>query len=290
MGLKTPIRKWIAAGRFRAAVAKLLYDMTIALELAIERILDSVHTIRESPCRITADYHLTAIVKTFERPRLLRRLLASIMRTYPSLKVIVVDDSSDPTKSSGAETIFMPYDSGVSVGRNEALRHVTTKYVMVLDDDFVFYRHTDLEASLAVMENHPEIDIVGGEVIDLPLFETGDYSREALFPTDAEATMPRGTSLGGLPVYDKTPNFFIARTDRIRLVGWDPELRRVDHADFFTRAKGVLTTVFNQNMKCLHARTPFDSAYMRKREEVERDLEILRDRYSCAAGRQNVSD
>ena len=35
----------------------------------------------------------------------------------------------------------MPYDSGISAGRNEGLRHVTTKYVLLLDDDLVFFRH-----------------------------------------------------------------------------------------------------------------------------------------------------
>ena len=195
-----------------------------------------------------------------------------------------------PKRFPGVHTIVIPYDSGVSAGRSEALRHVTTKYVLVLDDDFVFYRYTGIEASLAIMENHPRIDIMGGEVIDLPFFETADYSREGLFPTYAEATMPPGSSIGGLPVYEKTANFFIARTDRLSLVGWDPQLKRVDHTDFFTRAKGILTTVFNENMRCLHAKTPFDTAYMRKREDDGGDMLILRHRYFRTEGRRLIED
>jgi len=279
MGLKTLFRKRIVRSRFLTGVSKLLYDLTIMLELAVERVLDSLQSIRGKHHQTRVEYHLTAIVKTFERPSVLRRLLRSIKRKYPRLHVIVVDDSRYPKSSSGVHTIVIPYDSGVSAGRNEALRHVETRYVLVMDDDFVFYRHTDLEASLAIMENHPEIDIVGGEVIDLPFFETADYSRDDLFPTDAKASMPPGSSIGGLPVCDKTANFFIARTDRIRLVGWDAELKRVDHTDFFTRAKGTLTTVYNENMKCLHAKTPFDTAYMQKREDVENDFLILRHKY-----------
>lgn len=285
MGVKTPLRQWIMRGRFRRIAAKLLYDLTIASELAIERALDGIRPKADYHCQICVEDHLTAIVKTFERLGVLGRLITSIKRRYPNLHVIVVDDSRNPQSFPGAQTIVMPYDSGVSAGRSEALRHVTTKYVLVLDDDFVFYRHTGLEASLAIMEAHPEIDIIGGEVIDLPFYEAGDYRKSGLFDTDAGATMPEGSSIGGLPVYDKVANFFIARTDRIRLVGWDPQLKRVDHADFFTRSKGILTTVCNSRMKCLHAKTPFDAAYMKKREDVAEDLRILQRRYRPVDGR-----
>jgi glycosyltransferase involved in cell wall biosynthesis len=290
MGLKTSLRKWIMRGRFRARIAKLLYDLTIMLELRWERALDFMHGVGRKHRQTEVEHHLTAIVKTFERPRVLGRLLRSVKRRYPHLHVIVVDDSRDPKIFSEARTIVIPYDSGVSAGRSEALRHVTTKYVLVLDDDFVFYRRTDLETSLEIMEGHPGIDIIGGEVIDLPFFGTADYSSEGLFPTEAKARMPAGSSIGGLPVYDKVANFFIARTERIRLVGWDAKLKRVDHADFFTRAKGILTTVFNEKMKCLHARTPFDTAYMEKREDITDDLLILGYRYSRAGARDPIQD
>jgi len=39
---------------------------------------------------------LTVVVKTFQRPDALRRLLASIRRFAPSLPVYVVDDSEQP--------------------------------------------------------------------------------------------------------------------------------------------------------------------------------------------------
>jgi hypothetical protein len=85
--------------------------------------------------------------------------------------------------------------------------------------------------------------------------------------------------IGGVPVYDIVANFFIGRTERIRLVGWTPELKRIDHNDFFSRAKGVLTTVFNEDLKCLHARDPYDSNYMQSRSDTNRDQEILQNRY-----------
>ena len=82
-----------------------------------------------------------------------------------------------------------------------------------------------------------------------------------------------------MAVYDKIANFFIARTESIKKVGWDPRLKRLDHADFFTRCKGVLTSAFDPTWKVLHAKTPFDSVYMDKRFDLEADRQTLWEKY-----------
>jgi hypothetical protein len=65
----------------------------------------------------------------------------------------------------------------------------------------------------------------------------------------------------------------------LRLVGWDARLKRLDHADFFTRARGVLVTAYDDEFRCLHAQTPFDREYMRCRSDLDADAELLRARY-----------
>jgi hypothetical protein len=200
-------------------------------------------------------------------------------RHYPDLPIVVVDDSREPTSVPGAQLVEMPYDSGVAAGRNEGLRHVATPYVLVLDDDFIFYRHTKLGEALALMNEHPEIDVMGGKVIDLPRMRTRRLPEGEIFPTNKPPTMPLGSLIGGLRVVDKVPTFYVARRPRLELVGWDERLKRVEHADFFTRALGVLTTVFNPDLRCLHARTPFDADYMMKRMDVAESLQVLEERY-----------
>jgi hypothetical protein len=275
---KKLLRQHLVHGRLRFA-AKPLYSFGIALELGVQRALDALYLRGDLGDRDLL-HHLTAVVKTFERPQVLRRLIRSILRMYPELTIIVVDDSRQPHGIDGVRTIILPYDSGVSAGRREGLRHVRTRYVLILDDDYVFYRHTDLGPALAFMERHPRIDIMGGERVDLPLFRPADYSQFGRFPTAAAPTPPPGSTIGGLPVQDKVANFFVARTERLRLIDWDPALKRVEHADFFRRAKGVLTTVFNADLKCLHAPTPFDSTYMEKRTDYLLDGLVMRYRHA----------
>ena len=258
-------------------LGKPLYEGLIATELAWIRGRER----KSLPFASTplVDGELTAIVKTFERPKTLRRLIDSIRRCYPNLRVIIADDSRTPSFFEGIRTIVLPYDSGVSLGRQRALEAVETPYVLLLDDDFIFYRETKLEAALRRMEKNRQIDIMGGEVVNLPSFKAVEYKNAGLYPTESRSLIAPGTLIDGMPVYDKVPNFYIARTERLKLVGWDSRIKRLDHADFFTRAKGVLLTVMNKEFKVLHAQTPHNRVYMRKRQDVQQDRTVLRMKY-----------
>lgn len=264
-------------GRLRTVAAP-IYDLVVAQELALQRRLDTIlpnSGSRNSP-RL-AD--LTAVIKTFERPRSVVRLIGSIKRLYPSLKVVVVDDSRKTLLVPGVETAAMPFDSGVSAGRREGLRRVRTKYTLILDDDYVLYRGTRLEEALRLLERFSQIDIMGGTVVHLPFFHVTDGRFAAPLPTDSPPTMPPHSRIGALLVLDKVPNFFIARTERLRLVDWNPALKRVEHADFFSRCKGTLTSVSNPRLRCLHAQSPFHPRYMAARTDTLLDSAILHYRW-----------
>ena len=158
----------------------------------------------------------------------------------------------------------------------------------MLDDDFVFFRRTGLAGALRLMEQYPEIDLMGGKVINLPRFHVADYSNKPLYPTKAGPVYPIGSLIGPLPVYDKVANFYVARTERLRLVGWDPHIKRVEHAEFFTRARGVLATVYNEHLQCFHAQTFYDAHYMARRTDpaiLEADRRLIRARYWPASER-----
>ena len=262
---------WLVNGRFRF-VAKPLYLGLLNVELGAHRIRDMLA--RRPPAGGLQD--VTAMVKTFERPRCLRGLIGSIKRLYPDLKIIVVDDGKNPQPLPGVTTHILPYDSGVGAGRSKGLSLVESKYVLNLDDDFVLHHRTGLHEAVKLMDSIGEIDIMGGMVVDLPLYIVHDYRGAGLFDTGARAVQAAGSRIGGLEVFDKVASFFLARTERLRLVDWDPGLKRLDHADFFSRAKGVLTAVFNPEFRTLHVRNPYDAAYLNIRHDTEDDLTRLR--------------
>ena len=258
-------------------IGKPVFVTLVTVELLCERLMDMLFSSISDSNRV--DENVTAVIKTFERPKELKRLIKSIKCFYPDMKIIVVDDSRDPSKIAGVKTITMPYDSGVSAGRNLAVFAVETKYLLLLDDDYIFYRKSILEPAVKKMDENSRIDIMGGERVDLPLYRKVDNKRETLYHTRREATMSYGSSIGGMVVQDKVANFYIGRTESIKRVGWDDRIKRLDHADFFTRAKGVLTTVFNPDFKVLHAQTPFNKIYMDKRKAYEEDQKLIYKKY-----------
>jgi len=222
---------------------------------------------------------VTAIVKTFERPSELARLLESVQRLFPRLKTIVADDSRAPVRHLGAETLILPFDVGVSAGRQAALDRVRTKYTWVLDDDFVLYARTRLDIVLELLDQYEIIDLIGGPVVDIPLMIKRTAERSPIYPTSATPVVPTGTFIGAAQVRDKVPNFFVARTESLRKVGWNSGLKRLDHADFFTRARGVLVTTYLDGFRCLHAPTPFNRSYMAQRTDLDGDSTLLHELY-----------
>lgn len=225
---------------------------------------------------------LTVIAKTFERPANARRMISTLRRVFDG-PIFVADDSRAPQEfdDPAVQVVVLPFDSGVAKGRNAALAEVTTEFVMSVDDDFVFTPEVDLNRVIAYLRRNPQVDIVGGLVINLPLWQAPDYTTARLFAYRGEPIRPAGTVIDGLPVLHKVPQFFIARTERIRLVGWDDKLKRVDHTDFFTRAYGVLVTVYDRDFTCLHdTRSKFDAHYQRFRRDYGADAAYINQKWA----------
>ena len=177
----------------------------------------------------------------------------------------------------------MPFNSGVSVGRNAALDLVGTEFVLVTDDDIVFTRATDVDAARRRLQACPEIDVVGFLRVELPRWFAVDFGPDALFHGHREPLRPWGELVGGLPVRYKIEQVYVARTEAIQRVRWDPAVRMVDHADFFSRAAGEIVVVLDTAIRAYHAQTPFDANYARYRQDTAADLRYLADVWRARA-------
>uniref|UniRef100_A0A8C7AES6 Beta-1,4-N-acetyl-galactosaminyltransferase 1 n=1 Tax=Neovison vison TaxID=452646 RepID=A0A8C7AES6_NEOVI len=190
-----------------------------------------------------AQYNISALVtiatKTFLRYNRLRALIASIRRFYPTVTVVIADDSDKPESISGPhiEHYLMPFGKGWFAGRNLAVSQVTTKYVL-----WVAVLYTD------VYKRGPG-NRVGGAVREISGFATTYrqlLSVEPGAPGRGNCLRQRRGfhhELVGFPgcvVTDGVVNFFLARTDKVREVGFDPRLSRVAHLEFFLDGLGSL--------------------------------------------------
>jgi glycosyltransferase involved in cell wall biosynthesis len=87
---------------------------------------------------------VTVVITTYNRPRLVRRAIDSVLRqTYKNLEIIVVDDDPGSNLASWIEQrnlqnlTYLRHDTnlGLAAARNTGLRHARGKYIAYLDDD-----------------------------------------------------------------------------------------------------------------------------------------------------------
>ncbi|TSW75977.1 Beta-1,4 N-acetylgalactosaminyltransferase 1 [Bagarius yarrelli] len=202
---------------------------------------------------VDKEYNISALVtiatKTFLRYNKLQDLIDSIRIYYPTVTIVIADDSENPRVVSGPyiEHYIMPFGKGWFAGRNLAVSQVTTKYVLWVDDDFIFTANTKLEKLVDVLEK-TTLDLVGGAVREATGY-TSTYRQTISIEAGEEdgdcLHMRRGFHhiIQGFPncvVTDGVINFFLARTDKVRQVGFDPRLARVAHLEFFIDGLGSL--------------------------------------------------
>lgn len=193
---------------------------------------------------------VTCLVKTFARPGCLRRLLRSIDARCPGLRAVVVDDSPRPYAEricreefarAPIEVVQLAPDRGVAAGRNHGLERVRTPYFLLLDDDFVFGPRTQIGRMHQALTGGAW-EIVGGACVNV-----NASGRERLLCWEGDLVRV-GTVLVARPLRptgpvtrcDCVPNFFLARTGAVREIGaWDPELKLLEHTEFFVRAQAA---------------------------------------------------
>ncbi|XP_077075295.1 beta-1,4 N-acetylgalactosaminyltransferase 1a isoform X2 [Siphateles boraxobius] len=225
---------------------------------------------------------VTIATKTFLRYDKLQDLINSIRQYYPTITIVIADDTRDPKPVTGPyiEHYIMPFGKvwmllnssskspcrvhvsfsgqidclsvcsslqGWFAGRNLAVSQVTTKYVLWVDDDFIFTSSTKLEKMVDILER-TTLDLVGGAVREVTGYtatyrhiistDTGDEEGDCLHIRTGFHHAIEGFS--NCVVADAVINFFMARTEKIREVGFDPRLARVGHLAFYIDGLGSL--------------------------------------------------
>uniref|UniRef100_UPI00398EA652 beta-1,4 N-acetylgalactosaminyltransferase 1-like n=1 Tax=Pristiophorus japonicus TaxID=55135 RepID=UPI00398EA652 len=214
----------------------------------------------QSGCNISA--LVTIATKTFLRYDKLRQLISSIRKYYPTVTIIIADDSDKLQKIEGAfiEQYFMPFKKGWFAGRNLAVSQVKTKYLLWVDDDFIFAADTKLEKMVDILEK-TTLDLVGGSVREIT-----SYSATFRHKLSVESGGMDGDCLNiqkgyyheveGFPdcvITDATINFFMARTEKMQQVGFDPHIARQGHLEFFIDGLGLLHVGSCSDVKVDHA-------------------------------------
>jgi hypothetical protein len=201
------------------------------------------------------------------------------------VSIIIADDSQNPEMPKvkvpfNIKHIPLPFDTGLSYGRNVMLDHTETLYFILLDDDFVFTGATKIEYFLDLMQNNPDLDILAGEV-----YNNGKRKvRSNCCITFIEGKLTKYKKpykvIGKLNYYDFVVNFFIAKTAVIKQIRWDDELKIVEHTAFFLKAKeSNLTCAETSLVKINHFRPKIEHYKKFRKDRIDEFMNILKTKY-----------
>lgn len=221
--------------------------------------------------RKSVEKNVTFIYKSFNRQRQAKRLYRSIKSNYPNARVIIADDSARPLELEGV--IHLPFNSGLSKGLIAALEQVDTPYVMRLDDDELLTPRTNVHGQLVYLNRHSEVDLVAIQA----KYKVPERSawRASRLRMDKNLLIPSGTVIDGREVVYKPTNVFLARTDKVRQIGYDPNIQILDHYEFFYRAAGRIVCVQDYHASVMHCHNRFDKHYNSFRKDTWRDEEYI---------------
>ncbi len=206
---------------------------------------------------------VSILIKTFERQDCLAYLLESVRRHGLRSRILIADDSRRPYGAQiraafpdlAITYCELPFDVGLSAGRNRLLEQVETELFLLMDDDYRVDRRTDIERAIRILEEKG-LDVLGGLNYDyktvrggfdlflrrvqmaltggVPFNYLGDFEREG----DRLTVRYYKTRNDRYLETDIVLNFFVARTEKIRSLNpWDEQLKFDEHTEFFLRAK-----------------------------------------------------
>jgi hypothetical protein len=185
---------------------------------------------------------VTVLVKTFERPRCVVRLIQSLRAHLPEgLRALVCDDSREPLFADGDEPVpgvswrTLPFAAGhtLGAGRNFLVDRTPTPFFFLCDDDHTFNPHTRVGRMHRFLRGHG-YDIVGGAQ------GAHDYGA-AVFERAGGICYQhfyrhRGLVAPCVVACDRVSNTFLARTAAVARIRWEERVYAHEHADFFLRA------------------------------------------------------
>jgi GT2 family glycosyltransferase len=201
---------------------------------------------------------VTLVVKTARRPHLVVRLAQSVRDSYGyDLPISCYDDGPDDypqiIKDQLSQFPLLKYfisedvDLGIAEGRNRALKTVETKYVFILDDDVLFMNTTDIRTMIDILDTTDAV-LVGGRLVGRANFAAlmkfgyynGTLRRLGYFPGTCEKLNQTVPNFPQCFRCELNSNIWMARTESIlKIGGWDPELKIVEHKDVFIRMKAA---------------------------------------------------
>lgn len=196
-------------------------------------------------------------IKTFMREDNLFKVIDSIEKHFPyPYRLYIADDSGEVSdekeylyqrlRVKGHVIMRLPFNSGLSVGRNKIIQKAREDYILMTDDDIGLTDSTSIEMMKKVLDSSEDIGICAGVIYQ----ENGEYFGGEIYSKGLSLEMDRTLLLrqrvknlskvnGIIFNYaDQVVNFFLAKKEVFNDVTWDSRIKvEYEHVDFFLNLK-----------------------------------------------------
>ncbi len=228
------------------------------------------------------------MIKTFMRDARLVKTLDAIHQNikYP-YRIYIADDGGvsnekeykyQQLEKQGHKIIRMPFDSGLSSGRNQILKKIGEPYVLVMDDDIIIGEDDPLLKMKTVLMSDENIGICAGMIEEEngAMFGGNSYSNGLRLEIERGVLFRRSNvrniiKTDGLLYWeaDQVVNFFLAKREVFDDIQWDSRIKiGLEHMDFFLRLKETKwKAVVCSEAKAIHQRGIADRDYYEYRQK-----------------------
>ena len=209
-------------------------------------------------------------VKTLYRSKAIGKFVKDTRKILPNITIIIADDSDDEYKKINKKSIQdaspydpniiyipLPYDSGLSKGRNECVKRVNTPYTIITDDTRPINNNYDVYRLVDYLDKNKQYDMITGYIperygVDKAYTNIFDYIIINGKKIDSQQTILKmmdnlnnkieiktyninKINKDGYYITDIGVNAFITKTDILKKYPWNDNLKIGEHELFFLK-------------------------------------------------------
>jgi GT2 family glycosyltransferase len=231
---------------------------------------------------------IAVMITTFMRDEALFECVKSVRRHYPNVAIVVADNGRESKKrrmfckEHRCQYVKAPFDVGVGAARNAALKTLPAKYKYIVncEDDLLFTDETRIEYWASILDEKPEIGIVGcllkkadARIVTDQHYEAWMYAKAAtLFVERIDRLEWEQTTGPRLALCDIVMNVFMMRREVWEAQPWDERIKTwPEHEDFFLGVKKntAWKVAYTDNVSVIHRHIPYTAEYEKFRMRID---------------------
>ena len=237
-------------------------------------------------------YKYAYAMTTIARNNCAKQTIKSIVQHCPEMKIYVADQN-EPTSEMylfyekyNVEYYFVEPNSGLSRNRNFLVDKIKEDYVFIGDDDFTFDKDSNIKIMQCVLDENPNIGIVGGRLINSSRYNKRliwDNKKKLVYIIQIDNEVLY-TKQGHKFLYtDLVLNFFLAKKEALKDCRWDNDLKLAEHLEYFLRFKETKWKVaYTPDVVATHDRERHKE-YLQYRSQSKKYYKIMLQKYKMAS-------